>query len=555
MLPIIADTVIHLWRERVTQRTPIAPETTVDWKHDLLFCQVLKGRGLPIQRRTSCYEFVKAGAWPTGGIKFFPTYAAQGFVSLFSENQPQLEVIHYLRTVDVGSSYPGVVVQEFTRSALQRMFAVRRHTDKIPMRHPLMLANVDEYWVAELRKSNLLHAIPPADLKLYTLPLAECRTAPPSDSDAAATPTTTRTTARVALPTVGTSVIWELARKERFYREDLPNEKPENRGYLAVPQMANVGILVYRKDLLELIGRNAPPKTWEELEEICSVLRDRRYPYKILLETQTYDTLMMTALELGWGHGFFWRTKKSYNTGAQLEICLDEESRFEYFVDALTRLHRLIHQDCFVPKHCSVDPDNYKATDWAFARHWYSTWVDVLTRTDRLGQRLIKFGDRCEFGIAKLPISQCYKDRKGLDARHHSGWGEWYLAIQKGSENVELGVDLINNLMSSRKVTEMALSGAALPVVEKFYEAYGEAICFGTDLTFNRMRDEFFRDAKSRIDFEEYTRVARVLAGPLHAIVTNPRIGEPDQPTVKDLLLRAFEELQGFRFDPNSASS
>src|SRR5204863_248269 len=162
-------------------------------------------------------------------------------------------------------------------------------TDRIPMRHPLMMANVDEYWVAELKKNNLLHAIPPAALRLYALPLLDRTTRGISGSLTEPVP-----------PARGTAILQELERKSEFY------------------------------------------------------------------------------------------------------------------------------------------PEHYRTADWVFARHWYSTWIDVLTRTDGSGRRLVPLDEKCSFGVAKIPISNAYKERekkKGLMAQHHSGWGEWYLAIQEGSEN------------------------------------------------------------------------------------------------------------------------
>src|SRR5690606_3928466 len=111
---------------------------SASWSDDLMFCSVRKGRWMPIERRSCCYEFVQLPG--EEGIKFYPSYAAQGLCSLFHENQPQREVIATLRDVDGPSLYPGLIVQEFTRSALQKASAIRRYAEKIPRRHPLLIA-------------------------------------------------------------------------------------------------------------------------------------------------------------------------------------------------------------------------------------------------------------------------------------------------------------------------------------------------------------------------------------------------------------------------------
>jgi hypothetical protein len=499
------DVVVQLRQECYRYRRLLSPDEPVEWKEDLYFCQVRKARGLPMQRRPCCYEFVQ-----DEGIKFFPTYAAQGFVSLFHENRPQLEVIQNLRTVDVPSLYPGVVVQEYTRSALQRMFSVQRYQKRVPPHHPLLLCHVDEYWIEVLKQADMLYPIPEAELRLFSLQ-----------------------------PTPEQSpVIHELAEaKEKSYRD-------EDGNYLAVPQMGNVGLLIYRKDLLRAVEHPNPPETWEELEQICAKLKAKNLPHRLLFETQTYDTLMIAGLEMGWSHGAFWSAEKVADAErlGRLRVRFAPGSRFDDLVAAVERLHGWIHDLHLVPLACSVDPVVMPTDDWAFARHWYSTWVDVRTRRDAAGDKLlVGFGEAAEFGVAKIPISESYRARQarapGGPARHHSASGEWYLAIHRASENVELGIDLINNLMTSRKVSERALSGAELPVLEQFYKNQGGALCPHTDKTFTEVREMFAADARSRTEFADYRVLGRVLHGALQVVVTNPRAD------VRGLLRSALQEI------------
>src|SRR5205823_234623 len=147
------------------------------------------------------------------------------------------------------------------------------------------------YWVDVLKKNNLLHPIKRDRLQLYS---EKCRDEQGADTR-----------------------IIEHLRKSRS------ESYTDGNDYVAVPQIANVSMLVYRKDLLRLIGKG-PPKTWEELEEICRTLRDLEKPHKLLIETQTYDTLLTTVLELGWAHGAYWYTTPS--DAKTLKICYEDGS-------------------------------------------------------------------------------------------------------------------------------------------------------------------------------------------------------------------------------------
>ena len=70
------DSLIELRRESQPRPGSAGESNSAGWTEDLMLCGVLKGRAMPVQRRRCCYEFVQ-----DEGIKFFPTYAAQGIVS------------------------------------------------------------------------------------------------------------------------------------------------------------------------------------------------------------------------------------------------------------------------------------------------------------------------------------------------------------------------------------------------------------------------------------------------------------------------------------------
>jgi hypothetical protein len=200
-----------------------------------------------------------------------------------------------------------------------------------------------------------------------------------------------------------------------------------------------------------------------------------------------------------------------------------------------------------VPDASSVDPDRYPNVDWAFARHWYSTWIDaqakyaaVRPEGDRV-ERVPALTGKERYGIWPLPIAQAYREKchqNNVVPAHRSAWGEWYLMIQSGAENVELGVELVNNLMTSGKVTARALSGAGIPTLRPFYDTWGGSRCVGTDMTYNDIRRTFFKHARSRTDFANYRKTARILSGALHAVVSNPGAN------ARDLLLSVVNQFR-----------
>ncbi|MBC7967033.1 MAG: extracellular solute-binding protein [Fuerstia sp.] len=522
-----SDVVIELSVVEAMTPVALALDNRNDVKETRLFCRAVKGRGIAIERRPCCYEFVERK-----GIQFFGTFAARGLLSMFHENAPQREVIEDLKVTDIPFAFQGVQVHEFTRSGLQRQFAIDRQRKKIPKKHSLHLTMIDEYWVNVLRKpdldgDDLLQEIDADKLRLYSLERTEVKK---------------------------TQIISALAKaKEHCYVRRNGNGPKK---FLAVPMMGNMGVFVYRKDLLRKLWNldkaeePKPPDTWEQVEELCGQAKDRNLaPNPLLIETQTYDSLMATALELAWGNGAFLAARIRKNDEHRMSLRFedrmgrssDESSRdgFERLVEAMRALQKWAHHDgAIVPALSTVDPVGHPEMDWLFARHWYSTWVDVRTRKDDKGNLVAQTKPEHEFGIARIPVFERYlKDHGNSAPAHHSAWGEWYLAIQKGSENVELGIELINNLMTSRKICQRATEGAALPLVKQFYDDYGDDICPYTDKSFKAVRDMFFNDCRSRANIEGFRRIARVLSGATRAIVTN-RYAD-----VRELILNAISEL------------
>src|SRR5205085_12392631 len=88
--------------------------------------------------------------------------------------------------------------------------------------------------------------------------------------------------------------------------KELLNKKPLNcavgRFLPALPQHINIGLMIYRKSRLEDLPDwpGGPPKTWEDLEAICTQLGARN---KLLIETRSYDSFMSFVFELMWSHG------------------------------------------------------------------------------------------------------------------------------------------------------------------------------------------------------------------------------------------------------------
>ena len=173
-----------------------------------------------------------------------------------------------------------------------------------------------------------------------------------------------------------------------------------------------------------------------------------------------------------------------------------------------------------------------------FARHWYSTLVEVLTDKREEIKYCEKEGttgiglketqnikppwtwqpDSMQLEIQALPWSDYAVKFYYSQPKQVSCWGEWHFAVLNGSENQELAIELVNHLMSSSAICERAASCAALPTVETFYELYPDVPCLRLPerndiilpkLTYKELQDHIFEVAGSRRPIFDYQHCMR----------------------------------------------
>jgi hypothetical protein len=341
------------------------------------------------------------------------------------------------------------------------------------------------------------------------------------------------------------------------------------------------------------------PETWEEVLHLCRLFKellsveDKARYAPLWIETQTFDTYMATMLEVLWAFGGHLDVHADYSiadsNAAGEEVMAVKQLLWTMRVfERLFRSRLTPESSCLDPRHIherrkwvnqSSGPTGATADatatgelpvagKWLFARHWYSTLIESLTAREERGDGrpgpYLMEDDILSGGVKLMcvPLSlyeytrQWMEYRKGVPSacleefeerhvQHHSCLGEWYLAVMSGSENVALGLDLINNLMSSQKIAERAARGAAVPTVEEFYEIYGRSravyvpersnLCELPTETWNEFRGMFLKGAKSRTSVFDYRHCIREL----HGVMELVRVGRPTDAELEAAIKKA----------------
>jgi hypothetical protein len=303
------------------------------------------------------------------------------------------------------------------------------------------------------------------------------------------------------------------------------------------------------------------PGSLEALVATCEVCE-----WEFLLEMRTFDTVACTFLE------FFWACGGRFHINERYDLAEPAETAVRLF-QALC-LFQEMFQKSVIPHASTLDPESFgkrysrkpgaaEATDsaprrdWAFARHWYSTFVDVLVARTQDSHHWEHEGAALEMRPmpwSVLTPAAARQDKHGQPLPGVSSWGEWHLAVLQGTENEKLAVDLINNLMSSQKISERALRCAGLPTVEEFYKIYRDTPAFrfpdrsgSIDLpkdTFQALRETLFRCARSRTTIFDYRHCMREIHGLIEYLHNTP---QTDADTLGELVVETLARIRALR--------
>ena len=193
-----------------------------------------------------------------------------------------------------------------------------------------------------------------------------------------------------------------------------------------VPVRTDVGVLFYRRDLLDGAGL-APPRTFDELTRVARALQSPPRLWGFVWQGSQYEGLVCAYLEVLRGHGGFWVNPDT------LEVGLDRREA----VDALEFLRRSRSSEVPIspPGVTSYKEDEsrrlFQDGRAVFLRNWPYVW--------RLAQAP---GSPVAGKVGVLPMVHA---PGGESAGTLGGWG---LGVSRFSRQPELAVDFIRHVIS-----------------------------------------------------------------------------------------------------------
>lgn len=214
----------------------------------------------------------------------------------------------------------------------------------------------------------------------------------------------------------------------------------------AVPWNANVGLLYYRKDLLEKYHLN-PPNTWEDLIALCTEITASEPVFGYLWQGKQYEGLVCNFIEF---------------IGSNGGGILDNDGRI--IIDsaqnnmALNLMHDLIWKYQISPPntHSELMEESsrhlFQQGKGLFLRNWTYVW-DLCQEDPSL---------KGKTGVSPLP--------KFSGGNPSPVYGGWHLAVNVHSKNKKQAWQLIDFLTSSTAQKELAMNLSWAPTRSILYQ-------------------------------------------------------------------------------------
>jgi trehalose/maltose transport system substrate-binding protein len=221
---------------------------------------------------------------------------------------------------------------------------------------------------------------------------------------------------------------------------------------VAMPWYSDVGLLYYRKDLLEKHGAKVP-ETWEDLTATAQKIQDAERKtgndkmWGYVWQGRAYEGLTCNALE--------WVA--SHNGGSIVEpdgkVSIDNPGAIAAlktaggWVDKITPKGVLNHTE-------EEARGVFQSGNAVFMRNWPYAWGLANSADSPVKDKI---------GVTALP-------KGGKDGRHAAALGGWQLSVSKYSKNPDIAADLVMYLTSAAEQKRRAIEGSYIPTITSLYK-------------------------------------------------------------------------------------
>jgi len=266
----------------------------------------------------------------------------------------------------------------------------------------------------------------------------------------------------------------------------------------AVPAIALCGVLLYRKDLLEEHGFDAPARTWDELvEQAQTICRAPGNEDLIGFEfpAYTYEGLSSSFLVNLWSNG-----GQVFN-GETGEIAIGSDNALQ----AIQFMRDLLHQHGIVPADITSPRMGVEPQEDFLAGRTVFLWMlpSVMQPAMQTDSPV-----RGKVGIAPPPVGP-------MGTEGYTFLGGWHYAVPRGAVAPSTARDFIRFMTSADIQKERALRGGPLPTLKDLYDDQ-EILAFHPHY---RDLKKILMNARRREQIPNYARVSKTIQHHLYPVL------------------------------------
>jgi multiple sugar transport system substrate-binding protein len=287
-----------------------------------------------------------------------------------------------------------------------------------------------------------------------------------------------------------------------------------------VPWAADVGMLYYRKDLLEKSGYSEPPQTWNELKKVAEkAVRDSGTRYGFVFQGANNETGVCNGLEYIWSHG-----------GEVLDgdrVIVDSPES----VAGLSTERSMISDGVTPPAVASYtfseSTTAFLSGDAVFCRNWPVMYG--LTGDPDLSKI-----ESEQVGMSQLPVGEGHRETAGC----LGGWNMLIGASSQMQDEAWEFVRFITSEESQKTNTLHTMVASSLPTLNMLYDDRQ----ISEEVPVIALCEEALQNARSRPVSPYYSQMSRAMSEQFNNFLTGGASPEEAVETLQSDLQQIIEQ-------------
>jgi multiple sugar transport system substrate-binding protein len=292
--------------------------------------------------------------------------------------------------------------------------------------------------------------------------------------------------------------------KKEFLQSEVDDGMYNNKMY-RIPFRTDLGVLYYRKDLLEQVNEK-PPETFDDLLRISQKVKQQRsdIEYGYLWQGRKTEALAAMFVEVLEGYGGFWINRQNNQVG------LDKPEAIAAVEFLASTIDKGVSPQSVTTEDENDTRKKFRLGKAVFMRNWPNVWLNAN-----------QSGSNVRGKIAIQPMVSALGENSGASK---GGWG---FGVAKNTKHKKEAVEAIKFLTSAAAQRQFTLGYGSVPtrrqlffepkIVAK-YNHYPKLLSFMA----NNIEDKSVK-LVSRPLIPQYTAASRILQKHLHAALTTKR--------------------------------